>query len=158
REKTPRDKIYEALTLAESLAIARTEREAAQDLDCLQCARKLIDIARDLARVEHVDARNEAQVLYFHAHSSAIAARDDRLSAEIWGRLVQLALQMDAGTDQALAWWKCYEAAVRRATASGAPWIVDAYEVAKLHHLRGEIHYRDSQYAEAENEQKLAIK
>src|SRR5690606_22998315 len=66
----------------------------------------------------------------------------------IWHLLVRLAV--DGGKDQALAWWRRNEASVRRLGG-------DAYEQAKLHHIRGEIHYREGKYAQAADEQRRAI-
>jgi tetratricopeptide (TPR) repeat protein len=113
-------------------------------------AEVLAQIARALDGRLTKDARDESQRLYFEALDIAEAERHDELAAGIWGRLVRLAIQMDAGTEQAHAWWRRNEAAVRRIGDS-------PYDRAKLHNLLGQIYLHESKYADAADEANHAI-
>jgi tetratricopeptide (TPR) repeat protein len=152
-----RDQLSRALTLEreghteESLVIAREARRAAERLKYRPVyAEALAQMARALDGRQAADARREAQGLYFEALDIAEAERHDQLAAMIWTRLVLLALQMDSGTQRAHAWWRRSAAAVGRLGNS-------ACEQAMLHHMLGEIYYRDGKYAEAEREENEAI-
>jgi len=135
----------------ESLVIAREAHGATQRLKYPPVrAEALVQMADAIDGRVSAEARTEAQGLYFEALDIAEAARHDQLAALIWSRLVVLATRMDSGTEQAHAWWRRNEAAVRR-IGNGA------FDQAKLHHLLGAIYYRESKYAEAADEQNRAI-
>jgi serine/threonine protein kinase/tetratricopeptide (TPR) repeat protein len=135
----------------DSLVIARQADAATQHLKYPPLrAEVLAQIARALHGRSTKDARDEAQRLYFEALDIAEAERHDALAAAIWGRLVRLTIQMDAGTEQAHAWWRRYEAAVRRIGDS-------PYDRAKLHNLLGQIYLHESKYADAADEANHAI-
>jgi serine/threonine protein kinase/tetratricopeptide (TPR) repeat protein len=152
-----RDQLTRALTLErlghmdEALVIAREARMAAERLKYRPVhAEALVQIARVLDTKQSADARREAEELYFDALDIAEAERHDQLSAAIWHRLVLLATRMDDGTRQAHMWWRRAEAAIVRIGNS-------SHDRARLHHLLGELYYRDSKYADASQEQRRAI-
>jgi serine/threonine protein kinase/tetratricopeptide (TPR) repeat protein len=135
----------------EALAIAREAGVMAERLSYRPVrAEALVQVARALDGRGSAAARSEAQGLYLQALNIAEAERHDALATVIWGRLVLLAARMDGGTQQAHEWWLRYEAAVRRIGNS-------AHEQARLHHMLGEIDYRDGKYAEAADEENRAI-
>ena len=150
-----REQLQQALVLErlghteESLVLARDARTRTEQLSCRSVhAQALFQIARALDGRQTADARRESEALYFDALQIAEHERCEPLIAAIWIRLVQLALQ-ESGTQQAHAWW-CKASAVCRTGNR-------AYQAARLHHLRGEIHYCDGKYAEAAEEQHRAI-
>ncbi|TMQ11249.1 MAG: tetratricopeptide repeat protein [Deltaproteobacteria bacterium] len=150
-----RERLQQALVLErtghteESLALAREARTRTEQLSCRTVhAQALFQIARALDGRHTAEARREAEALYVDALEIAEHERCEPLVAAICVRLVQLALQ-ESGTQQAHARWHKANAACRTASC--------AYQEARLHHLRGEIHYRDGDYAEAASEQSLAI-
>jgi tetratricopeptide (TPR) repeat protein len=150
-----RDQIARAFTVEllgrreDALALAREASAAAGGLQYPPVrAEALVQVARAIDARETAAARAEAEQLYFEALDIAEAERHDELAARIWNRLVLSAV--GASTERASAWWRRNDAAVRRLGG-------DAYEQAKLHHMRGEIHYREGKYARAADEQKLAI-
>lgn len=152
-----RDRLARALTLEllghpeESLGIAREVSAAAEGLGYPPVhAEALAQIARALDVRGTAAARAEAEGLYFEALDIAEAQRHDQLAVKIWGKLVMLAVRMDSGTAQAHAWWRRNAAAARRIGDND-------YEQAKLHHMLGEIYYRESQYARAAEQERLAI-
>jgi serine/threonine protein kinase/tetratricopeptide (TPR) repeat protein len=155
-----RDQLARARTLGllgrieESLVLARQTREIAERLSYLPVqAEAIAQVASALDGRGTADALTEAERLYFEALGIAEGERHDELSAEIWNRLVLLAVRMDAGTQRAHAWWQRNAASVKRLGNS-------ALAQANLHHMLAEIHYRDSKYAEAadaENRANAAI-
>lgn len=152
-----RDQLASAQTLVqlghseEALLRAREVRTAADRLQYPPLrAEALTEVARALDGRGTSAARAEAESLYFDALDIAEAVRHDQLAVMIWSRLVLLASSTDPGMQRAHAWWRRYEAAVRRTGAS-------AREQARLHHRLGEIYYRESKYAEAVDEETLAI-
>jgi len=154
---TIRDQLARALTLErlgryeESLALARDASTLAKGLGYLPVhAEALAQIARALDGRGSAGARDEAEPLYFEALDIAEAERHDQLTAEIWNRLVLLAVRLDSGMKQAHAWWQRNAAAVRRVGGNDA-------DQAKLHHMLGEIYYRESAYAKAADEDRAAI-
>jgi serine/threonine protein kinase/tetratricopeptide (TPR) repeat protein len=152
-----RDQLARALTLErlgrfeESLAIARDASAQAKGLGYLPVdAEAHAQIARALDGRGTAEARAEAEPLYFEALDTAEAERHDQLAVEIWNRLVLLAVRQDAGLKQAHAWWQRNAAAVRRVGGNDA-------DQARLHHMLGEIYYRESAYAKAADEERAAI-
>jgi tetratricopeptide (TPR) repeat protein len=152
-----RDQLARALTLEmlgrteESLVVAREASTSTEHLGYAPVhAEALAQTARALDGRGTAEARSEAEHLYFDALDIAEAERHDQLAVEIWNRLVLLAVRMDSGTEQARAWSRRHAAAVHRIGDT-------AYEVAKLHHMRAEIDYRESKYAEMGDEENLAI-
>ena len=152
-----REKLARALTLEqlglteESLAIAREVRTITERLKYRPAhAEALVQIARSLDRRETAEARREAETLYFDALDIAEAERHDQLAAMIWNRLVALTVQMDASMQKAHERWRRNAAAVKRIGDSSS-------ERAMLHHLFGEIYYKESKYGDAADEQSLAI-
>src|SRR5262249_2087821 len=131
------------------LAIAREASAAAGRIDYPPVhAEALVQTARALDAKQTAEARAEAERLYFEALDIAEAERHDELAGMTWTRLVLLA--KDSDTERAHAWWRRYEAAVRRLGDN-------AFEQAKLHHALGEIHYREGEYRKAADEHQLAI-
>jgi tetratricopeptide (TPR) repeat protein len=150
-----RDQVARAFTLEmlgrveESLAIAREASALAGGMGYPPVhAEALAQTARAAYARGTAEARGEAERLYFEALDRAEAARHDELAAQIWHLLVLRAV--DANGEQALAWWRRNEAAVRR--LGDHP-----YEEAKLHHVRGRLYYAESRYAEAADAQRRAI-
>jgi tetratricopeptide (TPR) repeat protein len=159
-----RDRLARALTLEllgryeESLAIARDASATAERLGYAPVhAEALTQVARAVGTRSTADARALAQRLYFEALGIAEAERHDQLTVEIWNKLVMLAVRMDSSMAQAHAWWgQAYAWSRRNAVAvHGAG--DDAYEEARLHHVLGEIYYRESEYAKAVDEERRAI-
>jgi serine/threonine protein kinase/tetratricopeptide (TPR) repeat protein len=152
REQLARAQTLEKLgRTEESLVIARKARETTERLKYPPVhAEALVAIGRALDAREVANARKEAQELYFEALDISEAARHDELAAAIWVRLILMGIRMDAGTQDAHAWWRRGDAAARRIGNS-------AYDQARLHHLLGEIYYRDSKYAESADEENKAI-
>jgi tetratricopeptide (TPR) repeat protein len=137
--------------IEKSLDLAREARAAADRLEYRPVqAEALVQIACALDGQQTAKARNEAEVLYFVALEVARAAGHDQLVAVIWRRLVLLAIRMDPGTRLARDRMKNLEEAVDRIGNC-------ACRRARLHHLRGEIHYRDGHYADAADENARAI-
>lgn len=135
----------------EAIDLARGARAAADHLGYAPVrAEALVQIARALDGQQTATARGEAEALYFDALEIARAVGHDPLVAVIWRRLVVLAIRMDPGTRLARDRMKNLEEAVARLGAC-------ACARAMLHHLRGEIHYRDGHYADAADESKRAI-
>jgi eukaryotic-like serine/threonine-protein kinase len=152
-----RDQIARAVTLEllgrseESLVIAREASGTTAGLGYLPVhAEALAQAARALESRGTVDARTEARRLYLEALDIAEAERHDQLAVQIWNHLVQLAVQLDASTEQAHAWWRRYGAAVRRVGDGEG-------DQAELHYRLGEIYLRDSKYAPAADEERRAI-
>ncbi|HEX4423057.1 MAG TPA: serine/threonine-protein kinase [Kofleriaceae bacterium] len=152
RDQLARASALERLGRADdALAIARPTIAAAERLGYPAVhAEALNQTARALMVRGTPDARVEAEPLYFAALDLAEAARHDELAAEIWDRLVTVAVRMDSGAVQARAWWRRSAAAVHR-LGDGA------YELAKLDHMLGEIDYRDGKYAAAADDERRAI-
>jgi serine/threonine protein kinase/tetratricopeptide (TPR) repeat protein len=137
--------------LDEALALARDTRMVTERLSYRPVhAEALVQIANVLATRQNAEARREAESLYFEALDIAEAERHDQLAAAIWLQLVSLAVRMDASTDQARVWSRRAAAAIDRIGNS-------TVDRAALHHLRGEIDYRDGKYAEAADQAKQAI-
>jgi serine/threonine protein kinase/tetratricopeptide (TPR) repeat protein len=152
-----RDQVARAFTLEllgrdeESLVVARDASVATKGLGYPPVhAEALAQTARALDARGTADAGAEAKRLYFEALDIAEAERHDQLAARIWNKLVMLAVRLDSATEQAHAWWRRNAAAVRRVGD-------DDYEQAKLHHMLGEIYYRESGYAKAADEERRAI-
>jgi tetratricopeptide (TPR) repeat protein len=150
-----RDQVARALTLSllgrreDSLALAREATAVARGLSYQPVyAEALAQTASALDARGTTAAHAEAEQLFFEALDIAEAERHDELAVKIWNDLVLLAVR--AGRDQAHAWSRRNEAAVHRVGD-------DAYELAKLHYLRGEIFFRESKFATAAGEHKLAI-
>ncbi|HEX2688497.1 MAG TPA: tetratricopeptide repeat protein [Kofleriaceae bacterium] len=158
-----RDRLARALTLErlgryeDALTIAREASATAARLGYPPVhAEALAQTARALDARSTADARAEAQRLYFEALHIAEAERHDQLAVEIWGKLVMLAVRMDSGMAQAHQWWgQAYAWSRRNAPVSpiGEP----AGGQAELHHMLGEIYYRESEYAKAADEERRAI-
>jgi len=154
---TARDRLAQARTSEllgrseEALALAREVSATTRVLGYPPVhAEALAQIARALDARGTAAARAEAEPLYFEALDIAEAERHDQLAVEIWNKLVLLAVRLDSGSKQAHAWWQRNAAAVHRIGD-------DAYELAKLHHLRGEIYYVETKYALAATEERVAI-
>jgi serine/threonine protein kinase/tetratricopeptide (TPR) repeat protein len=153
-----REQLAQALALEwlgrheESLVIARAAGAAAEPLAYPPLrAEALTQIARALDARDNATSRAEAQSLYFTALDIAEAHRHDQLAVSVWGRLVLLATRMDAGTERAHERWRRYEAAVTRIGNN-------PHDRARLHHMLGQIYLRESRYAEAAEQENLAIK
>jgi tetratricopeptide (TPR) repeat protein len=159
-----RDRLAQARTLEllgryeESLAVARDANASAERLAYAPLhAEALVQVARALDARSTTDTRDEAQKLYFDALTIAEAERHDQLIAEIWNKLVMLAVRMDSNMSQAHEWWRQAYAWSRR-NASATQGARDAANPdAELHYLLGEVYYRDSEYAKAADEERLAI-
>jgi serine/threonine protein kinase/tetratricopeptide (TPR) repeat protein len=154
---TARDRLAQARTSEllgrseEALALAREVSATTRVLGYPPVhAEALAQIARALDARGTAAARAEAEPLYFEALDIAEAERHDQLAVEIWNKLVLLAVRLDSGSKQALAWWQRNAAAVHRIGD-------DAYELAKLHHMRGELYYVETKYALAASEERVAI-
>jgi tetratricopeptide (TPR) repeat protein len=151
------DQILEARELErngcseESLALACEARKVADLLPYAPVqAEAIVQVARALDGRQDASAGREAESLYFDALDIAEGERRDGLAAMIWIRLVQLAIQIDCDARRAFAWWRRASAAVRRI---GNP----PCELARVHYLRSEIHYREGSYLEAEHSARQAI-
>jgi tetratricopeptide (TPR) repeat protein len=159
-----RDQLARASTLElmghykESLEIARDASATTEKLGYPPVhAEALAMVARALDGTSTAGTRAEVQGLYFDALSIAEAERHDQLATDIWSNLVMLAVRMDSGMTQAHQWWgQAYAWSQRNATE-----VVrvgdDAYVEANLHHLLGEIYFRESEYAKAAHEERSAI-
>ena len=151
-----RDQITRAFTLEllarteESLAAAREASAAAKELGYPPVhAEALYQTARTQYLKGTSEARGEAERLAVEALDIAEAERHDELAAWIWGRRVFMAV--DSRNDRAYEWWRRSAAAIRRLGDN-------AYQRATLHHLRGEIYYFETKYAQAADEYRAAIK
>lgn len=134
-----------------SLQVAGEARAAAERLSYLPVhAEALVQVARALDGKQTAEARSQAEALYFQALEIASAEHHHQLVAVIWRRLVLLAIRMDPETQQARERLKNLEDAVDQ--IGNCP-----CGQAKLHHLRGEILYRDGNYAAAVDEKQRAI-
>jgi eukaryotic-like serine/threonine-protein kinase len=154
---TVREQLARAFTLEqmgraeESLALSRHARAITERLPYRPVhAEVLVQIARAVESRGTKEARTEAEALYFEALDIAEAERHEELAAVIWTQLVRLATRMDASMQQAHAWWRRNDAAVRRAGNS-------VRDRARIHHLLGEIYFRDGKFAEAADQQNRAI-
>jgi hypothetical protein len=126
-----------------ALEAAHAERKTTEELGYAPLhAEVLVHEARALDGGQTADARRKAEGLYFDALRMAEGSSHHELAAEIWSRLVLLAVRMDSDSRQAHARWRRYAAAVERIDARG--------HAARLDHLRAEIHCCDGEYAEAE--------
>jgi tetratricopeptide (TPR) repeat protein len=113
-------------------------------------AEALVQVARAHDGWQTMEARQKAEPLYVEALEIAGKAGNAQLIAVIWRRRVQLALRMDSTTTQA----KDHLDKLQEAIAQ----IGDcACGQAKLHHLQGELDYRDSNYPAAVSQGKDAI-
>jgi tetratricopeptide (TPR) repeat protein len=120
-------------------------------------AEALVQAARALGERSTADTRTEAQKLFLDALPIAEAERHDQLIVEIWTELVRLAVRMDSGMAQAHEWWgQAYAWSRRNAPMLRLPGD-DVDNQAELHHLLGEIYYRESEYARAADEERRAI-
>ena len=159
-----RDRLAQARTLEllgryeESLAVARDASASAERIAYAPLhAEALVQVARALDARSTTDTRNEAQKLYFDGLTIAEAERHDQLIAEIWNKLVMLAVRMDSNMVQAHEWWsQAYAWSRRNASATQGPRDAASPD-AELHYLLGEIYYRDSEYAKAADEERRAI-
>jgi tetratricopeptide (TPR) repeat protein len=134
-----------------SLDLARDAQVAAGRLEYLPVrAEALVQLACAVDGQQTARARAEAEALHFEALGIARVVGHDRLILAIWRRLVRLAIRMEPGTRLARDRMRNLEDAVHRLgnCACGR---------ARLHHLRGEIHYRDGHYADAADENRRAI-
>ncbi|HSS02286.1 MAG TPA: serine/threonine-protein kinase [Kofleriaceae bacterium] len=159
-----RDQLAAGLTLEllgradEALAIARTASAVTERLGYPPVhAEALALVARAMDRAEAPESRAEVQRLYFEALTTAEGERHDALVHEIWGKLVMLAVRRDASMAQAHAWWDQAHAWWQRTADAAHPTSEGASDEAELHHLRGEIYYRESKYAEAADAERRAI-
>jgi serine/threonine protein kinase/tetratricopeptide (TPR) repeat protein len=150
-----RDQVARAHTLEllgrseEALAVAREASAAAGGLGYPPVhAEALFQTASAVSTRGTGEARGEAERLCFEALDMAEAARHDELAAQIWNQLVRLAV--DSDKEQALAWWRRNEAAVRRLGDN-------AYEEAQLHHLRAAMYYSETKYTQSADEERRAI-
>ena len=135
----------------ESLRLAREAEVAARPLGYPPVrAEALAQIADALDTRGTRDQGAETERLYFEALDIAEARRHDQLAAEIWNRLVMLAVQRGGDMTLARAWSQRNTAAVER--LGDAP-----YEQAKLHHALGELNYEDGEYANVVDEEHLVI-
>jgi len=152
RDQIARASVLEQLGRPEdSLVVARQAGAASEQLKYPPAhAEALFQIACALDGRGNADARKEAEGLYFEALDVAEATRHDVLVAQIWNRLVLLSLRMDSGPQQVHASLRRNEAAIRRIGDSPR-------DEARLHHLRGEVLYRDGYYVAAADEESRAI-
>lgn len=113
-------------------------------------AEALVQVARAHDGWQTMEAREKAEPLYVEALEIAGKAGDAQLIAVIWRHRVQLALRMDSTTTQAKDHLDKLQEAIAQIgdCASGQ---------AKLHHLQGELEYRESNYPAAVSQGKVAI-
>jgi serine/threonine protein kinase/tetratricopeptide (TPR) repeat protein len=159
-----RDRLAQARTLEllgryeESLAVARDANTSAERIAYAPLhAEALVQVARALDARSTTDTRNEAQKLYFDGLTIAEAERHDQLIAEVWNKLVMLAVRMDSNMAQAHEWWSQAYAWSRRNASSTLGARDDATSDAELHYMLGEIYFHDSEYAKAADEERRAI-
>lgn len=154
--KAVRERIADARKLEwqgrteESLTLARKACTSAEQLGYGPVrAEALVQIARALDGRQTADARVEAERLYFEALEIARIESYAQLAAEVWGRLVMLAIRMDSWLRPASS--RCEEhAAVIATTDCGCDQMKSSF-------IRGEIHYRNGKYDEAERSAEEAI-
>jgi tetratricopeptide (TPR) repeat protein len=159
-----RDRLAHARTLEllgryeESLAVARDANASAERLGYAPLhAEALVQVARALDARSTTDTRNEAQKLYFDGLTIAEAERHDQLTLEIWIQLVTLAVRMDSSMAQAHDWWGQAYAWSRRVAATSQGERDDLTTQAELHYLLGEVHFRESEYDKAAEQERQAI-